>query len=110
MPVRGKAAGNKGQGSKWITRKRRNAIYARDSWACVWCMCPVSPGAYRTDEPATLDHMIPRTQGGCNTNHNLITACMSCNRARGDMPAHLYATTHPGAEARVLRAICTEVR
>lgn len=95
MPVRGRNGGNKGQGSNWITRKRREAIYARDEWRCVWCAIEVySPtGIYKaiTDQIATLDHVIPREAGGDNGTHNLVTCCMRCNRLRGTKTAPEFA-------------------
>ena len=97
MPVRGKNGGNAGQGSKWIRRARRLAIYARDRWRCVWCNEPVSlhsgpagagGGPYA---PATLDHVLPRERGGTNETGNLITSCMKCNRLRGARPIFAFA-------------------
>jgi hypothetical protein len=124
MPVRGKNGGNAGQGSKWITKKRRLAIYLRDRWRCVWCAREVwshltaDPG--RTVLPdclATLDHVIPREHGGNNTTPNLVTSCMRCNRLRGTQTVHefaldlLYVRRLVGSVAlvvaRVLRAVLT---
>lgn len=85
MP-RGKNAGNKGQGSKWLTKKKRLAIYARDGNQCVWC------GAFMTE--LTIDHVIPRSRGGCNHPANLVTACMGCNRQRGDLPVGVFLSSY----------------
>ncbi len=60
-------------GSKWIRPERRRAIYARDNWQCVYC------GA---DDSLTLDHVVPRAEGGGNESENLVTACLSCNSSR----------------------------
>jgi hypothetical protein len=113
MPVRGKNGGNKGQGSKWITRKRRCAIYKRDRHQCVWCTRPVGASRLNRDDDATLDHVMPREHGGTNKTHNLVTACMKCNRRRGTMPAYQFAveiwkhTTGVGTIADILyRVLC----
>jgi hypothetical protein len=63
-----------GRSSKWITPKRRACIYARDLCACVYC---------DSQERLTLDHVRPRHLGGSNRSNNLVTACISCNSARG---------------------------
>ena len=76
MSRRGKYAGNRGQGSKWISKKKRAAIYARDA-GCVWC-------GNKFD--LTIDHLIPRSRGGSNCASNLVTSCMPCNRNRADKP------------------------
>ncbi len=77
MPARG--LGTRYQGSKWITRERRLAIYLRDGLACVYCGARVEDGA-----TLSLDHITPKCQGGDNHNHNLVTACRTCNSARND--------------------------
>ncbi len=123
MPVRGKNGGNAGQGSKWITRKRRHAIYARDCWRCVWCQVGVWAHATApANEPvtpnhmATLDHVIPRVEGAGRETHNLVTACMRCNRERGDKSAadfasHLWNTARGPTPSRILwRVICAMLK
>ena len=97
MP-RGKNAGNKGQGSKWITRARRQAIYRRDGWMCVWC------GALPAAGTLTIDHLAPRSRGGDNHASNLVTCCMRCNRDRGDMPLTEWLLT-PRISGLVLLAL-----
>ncbi len=105
MPVRGKGAGNRGQGSKWIGRSRRQRIYMRDDYKCVWCtrtVCEIPDcPKHGADERATLDHIVSRSEGGSNATNNLITACMSCNRLRGDTPWFRFAlqlARQPGFE------------
>lgn len=80
--ARGRNAGNRGQGSNWIQRAKRLRIYARDDHQCVWC------GAR---EHLTLDHLLPRSHGGSNHHTNLFTACMRCNRERGNEPLWAFA-------------------
>lgn len=93
MP-RSPTGGNGHNGSKWITKARRARIYARDGWRCVWCRDRVING----DGPrpngvrrATLDHIVPRKQGGTNVTHNLITACDRCNSERGELTVFAFA-------------------
>lgn len=93
MP-RGRNAGNKGQGSKWITKVRRRRIYARDQHRCIYCN--------ELAERLTLDHVIPRSAGGSNVSENLLTACMDCNRDRGNQPVTQFA---PNAALRILTAM-----
>jgi len=73
---------SKWNGAKWITRKRRLSTYRRDNFRCVYC--------HRT-ERLTLDHLRPRSIGGDNADKNIVTACKSCNSARGDMPWWKFA-------------------
>jgi hypothetical protein len=84
MAARG--LGSKYQGSKWLRRERRLALYLRDGLACVYCGLGIEDGAM-----LTLDHLIPHSQGGTNANDNLITACRTCNSARADRPLTEFA-------------------
>jgi 5-methylcytosine-specific restriction endonuclease McrA len=54
----------------------RRALFARDSWTCVYC------GA--TDVRLTLDHVVPRSRGGESVWDNVVTACSPCNLRKGD--------------------------
>ena len=70
-----------GQGSKWIRKDKRLAIYLRDDCTCTYCGRAVLPQA-----DATLDHVLACELGGTNHESNLVTACLSCNSAKGAMP------------------------
>ena len=69
----------------WIRQNTRYAIYARDRWSCAYCSCWVLPPGWGLPDPmtATLDHVKPRAKQGSNEPKNLVTACMSCNSAKG---------------------------
>ncbi len=40
---------------------------------------------------ATLDHVVPRADGGSNHHSNVVTACHDCNSRRSDLPAEKFA-------------------
>jgi 5-methylcytosine-specific restriction endonuclease McrA len=55
--------------TKWRFRAR---IFAAWAHACAYC-----------DDPAdTLDHVLPRSQGGLTVEENLVPACRRCNGAK----------------------------
>jgi len=61
---------------------RGRKIRARGHGRCVYC---------RADQgPLHLDHVVPRSQGGLDTEDNLVLACASCNCRRQDMSLHGY--------------------
>ena len=60
-----------------VSFSRRN-IFKRDKYVCQYC--GNQPG---TDE-LTIDHVIPRAQGGVSTWDNCVLACMECNKAKAD--------------------------
>jgi 5-methylcytosine-specific restriction endonuclease McrA len=62
------------------------AIFTRDGGRCTYCGVPVRPrakGLHRAPDLATLDHLIPRAEGGRTVADNLALACHACNNARG---------------------------
>ena len=84
MAARGMA--NKYQGSKWIRREKRLAIYLRDGLCCAYCGSTIEDGA-----SLTLDHLRPYSEQGSNHESNLITCCQKCNSARGSRSIDQFA-------------------
>lgn len=67
-----------------IRRKRRETamkrarIYIRDRFRCQYC------GEHKGAADLTLDHILPRAQGGETTSQNLVAACVKCNQRKGN--------------------------
>ncbi len=71
-----------------VKLNRRN-IYTRDGSRCQYC-----GGSFPTRE-LTLDHVVPRVQGGENSWTNLVCACVRCNaRKGGRTPAQAESHHH----------------
>ena len=78
-----------GRSSSQLCRpEKRQRIYARDGWACLWCG--------RRHVQLTLDHFLARAAGGDNATGNLLTACSRCNSRRQDRPALTFAAELSG--------------
>jgi len=60
---------------KEIILSRKN-IVRRDGHRCQYC------GS--TKAPITVDHVLPKSQGGPDTWENMIAACVKCNNRKGD--------------------------
>jgi 5-methylcytosine-specific restriction endonuclease McrA len=56
---------------------RRN-IFKRDRFTCQYC--GMQPGT----EELTIDHVVPRSQGGASTWSNCVLACVACNKRKAD--------------------------
>lgn len=67
----------------------RFQVLTRDGYTCRYC------GAFAPVARLVLDHVVPRSQGGADTLHNLVTACEDCNAGKSDM------TVPPGILASV---------
>ncbi len=59
-----------------VKLNRRN-LYARDNNRCQYC------GKHFSTKELTLDHVVPRVQGGSHTWENLVCACVRCNARKG---------------------------
>lgn len=54
------------------------ALFRRDNNMCAYC------GTEYSGSKLTRDHVIPKRMNGPNTWENVVTACGSCNRRKGD--------------------------
>lgn len=52
-------------------------VFKRDGYACRYCG--------NADCPLTVDHLVPFSQNGPSTEANMVAACKSCNKKRGDL-------------------------
>jgi 5-methylcytosine-specific restriction endonuclease McrA len=59
-----------------VKLNRRN-IFARDANTCQYC------GKHSPTSELSLDHIVPRTQGGESTWENLVCCCVRCNARKG---------------------------
>ena len=57
-----------------ISARKRRRIYERDAYRCQYC------GGF---DNLVLDHVNPVSQGGDDSDENLVTACWECNSTKG---------------------------
>lgn len=60
-----------------VTFSRRN-VFKRDKYTCQYC--GKQPGTHEL----TIDHVVPRAQGGQSTWENCVLACIDCNSVKAD--------------------------
>jgi hypothetical protein len=60
-----------------VSFSRRN-LFKRDHWTCQYC--GVQPGV----DELTIDHVVPRSQGGISIWENCVLACVTCNKRKAD--------------------------
>ncbi len=61
---------------RWNIQLTKQNILNRDHGKCQYCG--------RNEGPMTVDHVIPRSNGGSETWGNLVCACSVCNNKKGD--------------------------
>jgi len=66
-----------GMPGRTVPFSRRN-IYKRDRYTCQYC------GKQPAIEDLTIDHVVPRSQGGVSCWENCVLACFRCNRKKAD--------------------------
>lgn len=74
-----------------VKLNRRN-IYARDRSQCQYCGCRFSTANL------SLDHVVPRSQGGGASWTNLVASCLKCNVKKGGrtpQQAHMRLIREP---------------
>lgn len=62
---------------KQTVKFNRRNIFARDNNQCQYC------GKKFPTSELSLDHVVPRSQGGGSTWENIVCACVSCNVRKG---------------------------
>src|SRR5437667_10773636 len=62
---------------KQTVKFNRRNIFARDNNQCQYC------GRKFPTAELSLDHVLPRSQGGTSTWENIVCACVSCNVRKG---------------------------
>lgn len=62
---------------KSTVRFNRKTLFARDGYRCQYC------GQTRPMSQLSLDHVVPRSQGGRTTWENVVCSCTTCNSRKG---------------------------
>ena len=76
---------------------RREDIFARDDYRCVFC------GEVFPAEALSLDHLQPVSRGGDRSPGNLVTACRACNARKGRQRLAIFLAADPATYANFQR-------
>lgn len=69
-----------------LSKKQRARILAKSCGSCVYCGFDENFLGAKHE----IDHFVPVSRGGTNAHSNLVAACKSCNREKGDMLIEEY--------------------
>ncbi len=86
----------------WRLPVSRRGVFARDGYTCQYC------GSQPGKSLLTIDHVVPRSQGGEKSWENLVTACAPCNRRKGGrhpQEANMRLSSRPSMPRYVALAV-----
>lgn len=63
---------------KRAVKFNRENVYARDRGRCQYCDCRCTRAEF------TIDHVVPRAQGGTTRWDNVVICCIPCNQRKAD--------------------------
>lgn len=66
------------------SRRKRELWYSLGQRRCHCCGVQMTWDNKNTDRSATVDHLVPRSQGGTFHYANILILCYKCNYKRGD--------------------------
>jgi 5-methylcytosine-specific restriction endonuclease McrA len=87
---------NTKKNTKKVSKVVRLAVYIRDRFTCQACGTDLR---HMMACCVTLDHLVPRSEGGNNEGDNLATLCWDCNTSRGIRP---WKEFYPGGAIKRL--------
>jgi 5-methylcytosine-specific restriction endonuclease McrA len=82
---------------------RRERIFERDDYQCVYC------GERFEPEALTVDHVQPKMRGGDRSGGNLVTACGGCNARKGSTRLAEFLRAEPAAREHFFRLASAHV-
>jgi 5-methylcytosine-specific restriction endonuclease McrA len=82
---------------------RRERVFERDDFRCVYC------GVEFPAEALSVDHVQPRVRGGDRSGGNLVTACGGCNTRKGHRRLAEFLADEPVAAANFFRLAARHV-
>lgn len=71
------------RGNISVTRKR---LWRKQNGRCHYCKTHMVRTTKPHPDAVTVDHIIPKCDGGTRQESNILGACWTCNNARGSMP------------------------
>lgn len=66
-----------------LDRFGERLVEQEGGWFCHYCQREIRRMPYTRPAQATVDHIIPQSQGGRTAMDNLVLACYHCNTTKG---------------------------
>ena len=82
-----------------IAFRSANRAYLRtraaeaQNWKCCYCGTDMQTSDTSRKKYVSLEHVIPKSEGGADETENLVAACQGCNNKRGSLPVDQFMST-----------------
>jgi 5-methylcytosine-specific restriction endonuclease McrA len=73
---------------------KRKFFFVSQNGKCAYCSTEMTMQLNKPNT-CTLDHIIPKSQGGPSTIFNLLGVCFRCNNLKNDMPVVMFLKLLP---------------
>ena len=83
---------------------KRKRVARKSDFECPYCRRKLRP------DERTLDHIVPKIQGGRNAEGNLVVACYRCNQAKGGRTPEQWAADILGYRRRYRESLIRRMR
>lgn len=75
---------------KVLPLKLRVSVWLRDKKQCHYCGKKLPRPGGAGSRVTQMDHVIPHSRGGKDSEDNLVICCKICNRSKANMPYHSF--------------------
>lgn len=99
----------------WKPSPKMVRLAKRDGWGCHYCkvalissadqLVPQDDGGFtciQGFEFPSIEHVVPRSEGGAETDDNLVLACLRCNIGKGTKPLDVWLRSVSEADVAVV--------
>ena len=87
-----------------ISSSVRFKVFKRDNFKCRYC------GRSSDEVELTIDHVIPKFEGGTDAMFNLVACCRDCNSGKGKIPLDQINITKKNMEYELVEYLKTKMR
>ena len=71
-------------------KKPLRELFNLQGGLCAYCDTPMDMNSCNRPNSPTIDHIIPKSAGGCESRFNKVCVCKQCNNEKGSMPLAMF--------------------
>lgn len=91
-------------------RNLRRKVWKRSDKKCFYCGKELVFSGVKKSNKMTIEHLIPKSQGGTNALKNCVAACLECNHKRGNKKIKDFIEPPPPLKKEPPKCKCEQPR